>query len=107
MRAYKDNTEYGVLESTIQFENAIRAEFKAKYNQLEAKLKISQSVDGTTWTNETIVTLSNQATQLNHSYTISETGATVYLKFEVAYDTIPTETVKVTIDDIVIKGYSE
>ena len=100
MRAYDKDTTFGSLVSKRLFVKAKSVEFKAKYYALKAKLTITQSTDCTTWTNEKTVELTDSAA--TYTYNVSTEGKGVYLKFEVHYDTNPTKTGRVSIDDIVI-----
>lgn len=105
-RFYTNIDTLGVIQSNFQFVHAASVTFKASYGVSACNLKVESSADAQTW--NTLETLTLTATADEYSVTISdaEEGATVYLRFAVAYDTAPTKTSRTYVDDIVVKGYS-
>ena len=107
MRNYTSKPNvYGVLQSNESFENVTEVTFYALYLKSAAKLKVSYSTDNSTWSNEQTYTLNTTCSE-PFSYTVSSEGLTVYLKFEVVYDSTPSDKSDVKVDDIVIKGFAE
>lgn len=103
MRYYPNNVYIGTATTKFKFEKATSLSFNAKSTG-NNNVKVEISTDGTTWTNSEVFTLSSSVQ--TKTYTISQTGLDVYVKFSLVYGGA-SSTSKLTIDDVEVKGYGE
>lgn len=107
MRWYKNSaSSLGYTRTNFSLINATRVTFNAK-NTNGLKLTVSFSIDGgATFQSPQTFSLSTNAS--NYEYVISTSGEDVMLKFAITLpSTSPTETSRVTIDDVKVYGLVE
>ncbi|MGB3997227.1 MAG: hypothetical protein WBL36_02050, partial [Bacilli bacterium] len=105
MRWYKSSPDnHGYIVSKFNLYNVTRIEFKAA-NTSTINLVVSISIDeGATWIKEQTYILTASSVEYTYDFG-SDEYESVRIKFQLTYDSTPSDKARLYIDDIKVYGY--